>query len=162
MLKEEMESGDTFMRNMATRMFGKFEKYWSDFSTIMAIATILDPRYKYQFAEWAYKKVYGDNYAIELRLLKDKLFALYAEYAKSSKGSSSSLNPPFTTAQANSTAEVRSNAFMQVLTYFPLSFAAAPAVLLALHFIFPKVNGLSFLWLFYYIYFVIFCLTDLF
>lgn len=92
-LKEEMESGDTFMRNIATRMFAKFKKYWSEFSTIMAIAAILDPCYKYQFIEWTYKKVYSDNSAIELRLFKDKFFALYAKYAKSSKGSSPSPNP---------------------------------------------------------------------
>lgn len=93
MLKEEMENSDTFMRNMATKMFGKFEKFWSECSTIMAITTILDPRYKCQFAEWAYKKVYGDSYDIELRLLKEKLIKLHGEYAKSSKGPSTSSNP---------------------------------------------------------------------
>jgi len=51
-LKEKMKSDDAFMRNMVTRMFGKFEKYWCEFSTIMAIAIILDPCYKYQFMEW--------------------------------------------------------------------------------------------------------------
>jgi len=56
-LKEEMESGDAFMRHMATRMFDRFENHWYEFSTIMAIATILDPCYKYQFIEWTYKKV---------------------------------------------------------------------------------------------------------
>lgn len=50
-LKEEMDKGDGFMKNMATRMFAKFEKYWAAFSTIMAISTILDPRYKFQFAK---------------------------------------------------------------------------------------------------------------
>ncbi|KAJ8424175.1 hypothetical protein Cgig2_015909 [Carnegiea gigantea] len=39
----------------------------------------------------------------------------YKPHAAGSKGSSSSLNPPFTTAQANSIAEAHSNAFMQIL-----------------------------------------------
>ena len=114
MLKEEMESSDTFMRNMATKMFGKFEKYWSEFSTIMAIATILDPRYKYQFAEWAYKKVYGDRYGIELSLFKEKLFALYGEYTKNSQGSSQSPYPSSSKAQGTLNMESQSNSFMQV------------------------------------------------
>jgi len=59
-LKEEMESSDAFMRNMATNMFAKFEEYWFEFSTIMTIAIVLDPRCKQQFAKWAYKRVYGD------------------------------------------------------------------------------------------------------
>ncbi|KAL9410842.1 hypothetical protein AB3S75_044589 [Citrus x aurantiifolia] len=37
-------------------MLEKFLKYWSDFCTILTIAVILDPRYKLQFVEWAYKK----------------------------------------------------------------------------------------------------------
>jgi len=47
MLKEELEDSDAFMRNMTSKMFTKFEKYWADFSTIMDIAGILDPRYKF-------------------------------------------------------------------------------------------------------------------
>uniref|UniRef100_A0A803LPP1 hAT-like transposase RNase-H fold domain-containing protein n=2 Tax=Chenopodium quinoa TaxID=63459 RepID=A0A803LPP1_CHEQI len=48
LLKDEIESVDSFVRKMALRMWGKFEKYWSDFSPIMAIATIMDPRFKFQ------------------------------------------------------------------------------------------------------------------
>ena len=110
-LKEEMESSDSFMRNMAMKMFGKFKKYWSEFSTIMAIATILDPRYKYKFAEWAYKKVYGDRYGIEL---KEKLFALYGEYTKNSQGSSQSPSPSSNNAQGTLNVESQSNSFMKV------------------------------------------------
>jgi len=58
----------------------------------MIIATVLDPRYKYQFAQCACKKVYGDSYGIELSLLKEKLFALYGEYTKNSKGHLSPLS----------------------------------------------------------------------
>ena len=109
-----MESSDAFMKNMATKMFGKFEKYWYEFSTIMDIATILDPCYKYQFVKWAYTKVYDDSYDIELRLLKEKLFALYGEYAKSSKGLFTSSNPTSSNAQATSNVESQSDSLMEV------------------------------------------------
>ncbi|OMP11587.1 hypothetical protein COLO4_03751 [Corchorus olitorius] len=46
---------------MAVRMFTKFEKYWKDFSIILAIACVLDPRYKLSYVEWVYKKLYGAN-----------------------------------------------------------------------------------------------------
>ena len=86
LLKEEMEKGDGFMKGMAAIMYGKFEKYWAEVSTIMAIATILDPRYKFQFADWAFKRIYGADHVIELSLLKDKLFCLFDEYSKNVKG----------------------------------------------------------------------------
>ena len=90
-LKEEMEKGDGFMKSMAARMYGKFEKYWAEFSSIMAIATILDPRYKFHFSEWAFKRIYGADHVIELSLLKDKLFCLFDEYSKSTKGSATDM-----------------------------------------------------------------------
>ncbi|KAJ8424487.1 hypothetical protein Cgig2_000526 [Carnegiea gigantea] len=90
-------------------------KYWSEFSIIMAIATILDLHYKYQFTELAYKKVYDDSYDIGLRLLKEKLFALYGEYAKSFKGSFISSNPTSSNAQATSNVESQSDSFMEEL-----------------------------------------------
>jgi len=112
-LKDEMEKGDGFMKSMATRMFAKFEKYWAEFTTIMAISAILDPRYKFQFAKWAYRRVYGDSHAIELFLLKDKLFTLFDEYANSSVGSNSASKKYCNTSQA-SNVEEGSNPLMEV------------------------------------------------
>jgi len=83
-LKQQMASRDAFLNNIATRMFTKFEKYWSEFSAIMVMAVILDPRYKFQSAEWTYKKVWGDNYHVKFDLLKDRLFAMFDEYARES------------------------------------------------------------------------------
>ncbi|KAK9682394.1 hypothetical protein RND81_10G070700 [Saponaria officinalis] len=80
LLKEEMRSRDSFVKSMAARMFVKFEKYWSTFSTIMAIAVIFDPRYKFNVVDWAYKKIFGESYALELDIFKDKLFELFKEY----------------------------------------------------------------------------------
>ena len=44
-----------------------------------SVAVILDPRYKLQFVEWAYKKVYGEN-SNELKNIIEKLFSLFNEY----------------------------------------------------------------------------------
>ncbi|KAL6540732.1 hypothetical protein OROMI_024615 [Orobanche minor] len=66
LLKEELESKDEFIKSMATKMHLKFDKYWSQFSTIMAIAVVFDPRYKFHVIEWAYKKIYGSDSELEL------------------------------------------------------------------------------------------------
>jgi len=50
------------------------------------------PRYNFHFVELAYKRVYDPSYVIELFFLKDKLFTLFGEYAKSSNGSYSNIN----------------------------------------------------------------------
>ncbi|KAK1559176.1 hypothetical protein Q3G72_011529 [Acer saccharum] len=59
LLKKNLESNDVFMKNMTTKMYSKYDKYWGDFSVILAIALVLDPRYKMAFVEFAYKKIYG-------------------------------------------------------------------------------------------------------
>ncbi|KAI9195167.1 hypothetical protein LWI28_012370 [Acer negundo] len=50
-----------------------------DFSVILAIALILDPRYKMTFVEFAYKKVYGSE-SVELENVRNKLLSLFNEY----------------------------------------------------------------------------------
>ncbi|KAK1568528.1 hypothetical protein Q3G72_025505 [Acer saccharum] len=79
LLKKNLESSDVFMKNMATKMYSKYDKYWGDFSVILAIALVLDPRYKMTFVEFAYKKVYGSE-SVELDNVRNKLFSLFNEY----------------------------------------------------------------------------------
>ncbi|KAI0495437.1 hypothetical protein KFK09_021738 [Dendrobium nobile] len=57
-LKHELLSGHEYIKKMAAGMLVKFEKYWSGFSIILVIAIILDPRYKFAFVEWCYRKLY--------------------------------------------------------------------------------------------------------
>ncbi|KAA8544664.1 hypothetical protein F0562_019489 [Nyssa sinensis] len=55
-----------------------------------SIAVIFDPRYKIQFIEFSFNKLYGDG-SNQLTHVRNKLFSLFDEYMhKSSKGSSSS------------------------------------------------------------------------
>ncbi|KAH9734335.1 zinc finger BED domain-containing protein DAYSLEEPER [Citrus sinensis] len=78
-LREYSENGDGYIKDMGKMMLEKFVKYWSNFCTILTIAVILDPHYKLQFVEWAYKKVYGEN-SNELKNIIEKLFSLFNEY----------------------------------------------------------------------------------
>ncbi|OMO85397.1 putative Zinc finger, BED-type [Corchorus capsularis] len=80
-LQVHLNGTDEFMKDMAARMFTKFEKYWKDFSIILAIACVLDPRYKLSYVEWVYKKLFGAN-SDEFKKVKETLFSLYDEYAK--------------------------------------------------------------------------------
>ena len=82
LLKQEMESHDRFMQRMANKMWEKFAKYWSQYNTFMAVAVLLDPRFKMQFVEWSFKKIYGDSidFQMELAKFKDTFEGLYQAY----------------------------------------------------------------------------------
>ncbi|KAL5856955.1 hypothetical protein ACOSQ3_004413 [Xanthoceras sorbifolium] len=47
------------IQTMAKRMIAKFEKYWSDIPCVMAMAAVLDPRYKMLRVEIHFGKLYG-------------------------------------------------------------------------------------------------------
>ncbi|KMS99565.1 hypothetical protein BVRB_1g022610 [Beta vulgaris subsp. vulgaris] len=53
--------------------------------TFMAVAVVLDPRFKLQCVHWSFKRVYGDSfeYEFEFSKVKDKLKELYEVYAAS-------------------------------------------------------------------------------
>jgi hypothetical protein len=58
-LKQELVSENGYKRLMASQMIYKFEKYWSEFNLVLAIAVVLDPRYKLRLVKYYYMKIYG-------------------------------------------------------------------------------------------------------
>ncbi|XP_027171948.1 zinc finger BED domain-containing protein RICESLEEPER 2-like [Coffea eugenioides] len=90
-LSEECNSSDDFMKRIASQMFVKFNKYWSEFNLLLAIAVVFDPRYKFQFIEFSYNKLYGPG-SNKLVKVRNALFDVYNEYVKISNtpGASSS------------------------------------------------------------------------
>ncbi|KAK2650745.1 hypothetical protein Ddye_018234 [Dipteronia dyeriana] len=83
LLKQNKVSSDVFLQKMTTQMYNKYYKYSGEFSVVLAIALILDPRYKMTFIEFAYKKVYGIN-SPELENVRNKLLFLFNEYMSTS------------------------------------------------------------------------------
>jgi Domain of unknown function (DUF4413) len=71
---------DSFTGPMILEMQNKYNKYWSDFSLIFAIAVVLDPRYKMKIVEYAFQKIHGINSVGQLENVVGALYNLYHEY----------------------------------------------------------------------------------
>ena len=74
---------DVFIKTMAEKMFAKYEKYWSTIHTVLAIAVVLDPRYKFKVIEYYYEQIFGDDSDIEIMNLKRICYELLNEYQSS-------------------------------------------------------------------------------
>ena len=70
------------MNNMSMVMHEKFNKYWSEINVLMAMASVLDPRYKFTMVDYCFAKLYHD-YEFESRVgdIKSKLNTLFEVYA---------------------------------------------------------------------------------
>ncbi|XP_043717699.1 zinc finger BED domain-containing protein RICESLEEPER 2-like [Telopea speciosissima] len=81
-LLEEVSHGLSFMRPMAIEMKKKFDKYWRNYSPILAIALVFDPRYKLSFLTWAFAKLAPlDPTGIDMgNNVKSALYQLFNEY----------------------------------------------------------------------------------
>ena len=79
------DSLDLNISMMAGKMFEKFEKYWRDVHTIMAVCTILDPRYKFHAMEFMFSFVYGDQASMEMKKIRSTLYELLEEYQQEQK-----------------------------------------------------------------------------
>jgi hypothetical protein len=89
-LKEKLMGEDEHKKLMAIQMISKFEKYWLEFSEVLAIAVILDPRYKLHLVNYYYTKIYGVMDSPQFLNVREKLKSLFMEYSASFNISSSS------------------------------------------------------------------------
>ncbi|KAH7688738.1 Tam3-transposase (Ac family) protein [Dioscorea alata] len=61
LLKENLSTEDVVISDMCRRMKEKFDKYWSQYSMVLAFRAILDPRIKLSMLEYFYGKVESDS-----------------------------------------------------------------------------------------------------
>ncbi|XP_010465389.1 PREDICTED: zinc finger BED domain-containing protein RICESLEEPER 1-like isoform X2 [Camelina sativa] len=60
-LIEWCKNQDNFLSSLAANMKTKFDEYWNKCSLVLAIAAILDPRFKMKLVEYYYSKIYGST-----------------------------------------------------------------------------------------------------
>ncbi|KAM2901903.1 hypothetical protein FF1_007843 [Malus domestica] len=80
-LIEWCKSPDEFLSSMALKMKAKFDKYWSKCSLALAVAAILDPRFKMKLVEYYYSQIYGSTALDRIKEVSDGLKELFDAYS---------------------------------------------------------------------------------
>ncbi|EOY31154.1 BED zinc finger,hAT family dimerization domain isoform 2 [Theobroma cacao] len=71
---------DPFISNLAKSMLEKIDKYWKDCSLVLAIAVVMDPRFKMKLVEFSFTKIYGDDAPTYIKIVDDGIHELFLEY----------------------------------------------------------------------------------
>ncbi|WOL01307.1 zinc finger BED domain-containing protein RICESLEEPER 2 [Canna indica] len=79
-LTNATQSEDTVVSSIAKEMHEKFDKYWKDCSLVLALAVVMDPRFKMKLIEFSFSKIYGEDSVRYVKLVDDSIHELYHEY----------------------------------------------------------------------------------
>ncbi|KAK7330069.1 hypothetical protein VNO77_24254 [Canavalia gladiata] len=71
---------DPFISNLTKPMHEKIDKYWKDCSLVLAIAVVMDPRFKMKLVEFSFTKIYGEEAHVYVKIVDDGIHELFHEY----------------------------------------------------------------------------------
>lgn len=71
---------DEFLLSVVAKMKIKFDQYWSKCSLALAIAAILDPRYKMKLVEYYFGQIYGSTAQNRTKEVSERLKELFNAY----------------------------------------------------------------------------------
>ena len=86
LLTSYLTNEDLLIQSMCYRMKENFEKYWSEYSVVLAFGTILDSTKKLNFLKYTYSKLDSYVYGEKLERERKNLYKLFEEY--NNKGAS--------------------------------------------------------------------------
>ncbi|XP_076891887.1 zinc finger BED domain-containing protein RICESLEEPER 1-like [Bidens hawaiensis] len=72
---------DAFISSLAMKMKVKFDEYWEKSGLALAIAAILDPRFKMKLVEYYYKQIYDTEASERLCEVSEGIRDLFNEYS---------------------------------------------------------------------------------
>jgi HSP90 family molecular chaperone len=79
--KKNQNSVNGVIKDMSKLMKENFDKYWKDYSEILAFGAILDPHLKEFFLKYCYTKLDASISQPKLKKVMDKFKVLYEECA---------------------------------------------------------------------------------
>ncbi|XP_015575451.2 zinc finger BED domain-containing protein RICESLEEPER 2-like [Ricinus communis] len=80
-LLEWCKHPDDFISSMALKMKNKFDDYWEKCSFSLAVAAMLDPRFKIKLIEYYYQQIFGTGSAELIDEVFEYIKALYNEHS---------------------------------------------------------------------------------
>ncbi|KAK8660907.1 hypothetical protein V6N13_051814 [Hibiscus sabdariffa] len=79
-LGRSITNEDPFISSLAKSMQEQIDKYWRDCSLILAIAVVMDPRFKMKLVEFSFTKIYGEDAPSYIKVVDDGIHELFLEY----------------------------------------------------------------------------------
>ncbi|KAK9071362.1 hypothetical protein SSX86_009930 [Deinandra increscens subsp. villosa] len=73
-------SEDQEIRTLTKPILESFDKYWKNSCLILAIAVVMDPRFKMKLVDFSFTKIYGDEAATYIKIVDEGVHELFLEY----------------------------------------------------------------------------------
>nr|XP_043621931.1 zinc finger BED domain-containing protein DAYSLEEPER-like [Erigeron canadensis]XP_043621932.1 zinc finger BED domain-containing protein DAYSLEEPER-like [Erigeron canadensis] len=79
-------SEDVAVSTIAKPMQTNFDTYWKNCCLILAIAVVMDPRFKMKLVEFSFTKIYGEEAARFINLVDEGIHQMFLEYVGGVEG----------------------------------------------------------------------------
>ncbi|KAJ7956735.1 zinc finger BED domain-containing protein DAYSLEEPER-like [Quillaja saponaria] len=79
-LSRSVTSEDPFISNITKTMQENIGKYWRNCSLVLAIAVVMDPRFKMKLVEFSFTKIYGEEAPNHINIVNEGIHELFHEY----------------------------------------------------------------------------------
>ncbi|KAJ0745272.1 putative transcription factor/ chromatin remodeling BED-type(Zn) family [Helianthus annuus] len=73
-------SEDKEISTLTKLMLESFDKYWKSSCLTLAIAVVMDPRFKMKLVDFSFTKIYGDEAATYIKIVDEGVHELFLEY----------------------------------------------------------------------------------
>ncbi|GKA78001.1 zinc finger BED domain-containing protein DAYSLEEPER-like protein [Tanacetum coccineum] len=73
-------SEDKIVTTITKPMIAGFDKYWKSSCLVLAIAVVMDPRFKMKLVEFSFTKLYGDEAETYINIVDEGIHQLFLEY----------------------------------------------------------------------------------
>ncbi|XP_044464487.1 zinc finger BED domain-containing protein DAYSLEEPER-like [Mangifera indica] len=79
-LTRSVTNEDPFVIDVTKAMLEKIDIYWKDCCFALAIAVVMDPRFKMKLVEFSFTKLYGEDAPAYIKIVDDGVHELFEEY----------------------------------------------------------------------------------
>jgi hypothetical protein len=79
-LSRAIAGEDPYAAGIAKAMKEKVDKYWRECSLVLAMAVVMDPRFKMKLVEFSFSKIFGEDAGKNIKTVDDGIHELFTEY----------------------------------------------------------------------------------